>query len=501
MKGSTFKRCGCRDPETGRQLGSRCPRLGERSHGMWWARYDSPGPRDARRTQQTLGPFTTRRDAEAALAKVVDRINSGTYVGLDRQSFADYLDQWLAGKVNLKPHTRLSYETHIRLYLSPGLGHKELSALRDHDFEELYAAMRRIGRLADGERPSPLLQRLLDARTDTPQAQRPLSPARLRRVHSTVMSALNSAVRRRRLSHNPAQYVELESGKAPRALVWTDERVARWRTTGRRPSPVMVWTPAQTVRFLDLAADDRLYPLWHLIAHRGLRRAEAVQLRWADVDLGAGFATVREQAEDDESWSPKSESGNRTIALDVVTVGVLRDQRAAQEAERDLWAEAWTDSGRVFTKEDGTPLNPDSVSQRFDRLVVRHALPPVRLHDLRHGAATLALAAGADLKVVSYELGHASIQITQDLYTSVLPQVSQAAANAVAALLASSRRDAPEAPAGAGSERSVHTSCTRGDKSDRHLGLVEDKTPGQTRWGGWGSNPRPKDYESSALTG
>ena len=368
--------------------------------------------------------------------------------------------------------TRLSYETHIRLYFKPGLGHVELAALRDQDFEDLYAAMRMIGRLPAAQRPSPLLRRLLDERTDTPQARRPLSPARIRRVHSTVMSALNSAVRRRKLAHNPAQYVELESGRAPRALVWTDERVWLWRRTGRRPSPVMVWTPAQTVAFLDGAAADRLYPLWHLVAHRGLRRSEAIHLLWADVDLAAARATVRQQAQDDEeeAWSPKSESGNRTIALDALTIEVLRAHRQAQQADQRLWGEAWTDSRRVFTKEDGTTLNPDSVSQRFDRLVARHDLPPVRLHDLRHGAATLALAAGADIKVVSHELGHSSTQITQDLYTSVLPQVSQAAADAVAALLASAREAGDRVclmpvPGSLG-----HTTATRGNDPDTHAG-------------------------------
>src|SRR4051794_36521804 len=296
MKGSTFKRCGCRDPETGKQLGSRCPRLRRRTHGKWWARYDVPGPRDRRRSQAAIGPFSTEREAQAALAGVVDRISRGTYVEINRQTLDDYLDQWLSGKVRLKSGTRLSYETHIRLYLKPGLGHHELAALRDYHFEELYAAMRLIGRLPEGQRPSPMLRRLLDARTDTPQARRPLSPARIRRVHSTVMSALNNAVRRRRLAHNPAQHVELRSGRAPRALVWTEERVALWRRTGRRPSPVMVWTPSQTVAFLDAAGADRLYPLWHLVAHRGLRRSEAIHLSWTDLDLDAAQATVREHS-------------------------------------------------------------------------------------------------------------------------------------------------------------------------------------------------------------
>src|SRR3954454_14135575 len=332
MKGFAFKRCGCRDPETGKQLGSLCPKLNRRTHGKWWARYQSPGPRDGRRNQPTLGPFGTEREAEAALAGVVDRINRGTYVEFDRQTFGEYLDQWLSGKVRLKSGTRLSYETHIRLYLKPGLGHLELAALRDHDFEELYAAMRLIGRRPEGQRPSLLLRRLLEARTDTPQAQRPLSAARIRRVHSTVMSALNNAVRRQKLAHNPAQYVELESGKSPRALVWTDERVALWRRTGRRPSPVMVWTPAQTVAFLDAAGTDRLYPLWHLVAHRGLRRSEAVQLRWVDVDLESAQATVHSTP--------------------------TRRKRGRPRASRGTEPSHWTHSPWPSCEHSGTPKTP-----------------------------------------------------------------------------------------------------------------------------------------------
>src|SRR3954453_9672927 len=202
--------------------------------------------------------------------------------------------------------------------------------------------------------------------------------------------------------------------------------------------------------------------------------------------------------------SPKSESGNRTIALDALTVAVLRAQRDAQDAERRLRGEGWGGWGRVFTKEDRSTLNPDSFSQRFDRLLARHDLPPIRLHDLRHGTATLALAAGAGVKVVSHELGHSSIQITQDLYTSALPQVSKAAADAVAALLAGSRQATDQAdaqgPSGQVAGRLAHTSHTRGDETDSRLVGGMDMTAGQSGWGGWGSNPRPKDYESSALT-
>jgi integrase len=92
-------------------------------------------------------------------------------------------------------------------------------------------------------------------------------------------------------------------------------------------------------------------------------------------------------------------------------------------------------AGSVFTHEDGRALTPDGVSQRFDRLVARHEIPPIRFHDLRHVAATLPLTAGVHIKVVSEQLGHSTTQITRDIYLSVMPQVAKAAAEATAAIV------------------------------------------------------------------
>jgi hypothetical protein len=197
VRGSTIQRCGCRD-ESGRQLGAHCPRRGQRGHGSLWIRYDAPREASGRRRQVTNGPYDSRREAEVALADVLDRRHNGTYVGADRGlTLARYLDDWLAGKLALKASTRRSYEHHIDLYLTPGLGHMRLADLRDTDFEELYAAMRLIGR-SGGGKPSPMLARLLEARTDTKQARRPLTPNRILTVHATARSALNAAVKRRK---------------------------------------------------------------------------------------------------------------------------------------------------------------------------------------------------------------------------------------------------------------------------------------------------------------
>src|SRR2546423_8004307 len=135
---------------------------------------------------------------------------------------------------------------------------------------------------------------------------------------------------------------------------------------------------------------------------------------------------------------PKTAAGNRTIALDKRTVAVLRRHGRRQRSEQAvarIAAQPWHESGYVFTRPDGTPLHPDYVTQRFRILVTRAGLPPIRLHDLRHGAATLAHTAGADLKTVQDQLGHASIGITADLYTNILPATQHQAAEATARLL------------------------------------------------------------------
>jgi hypothetical protein len=111
---------------------------------------------------------------------------------------------------------------------------------------------------------------LLESRTDTAAARRPLSDATIRRVHAKAMSALGAAVKRRKLSANPGEHLELPAGRADRPLVWTEHRVEAWRRNGKRPAASMVWSPEQAGAFLDFVADDELYPLWHTVAFRGL---------------------------------------------------------------------------------------------------------------------------------------------------------------------------------------------------------------------------------------
>ena len=142
--------------------------------------------------------------------------------------------------------------------------------------------------------------------------------------------------------------------------------------------------------------------------HCGLRRDEAIGLAWAEVDLDQGVAFVRQTGSGD---GPKSEAGARAVPLPAVVVQALRAWRAQQATDRLAWGRDWTDNGLTFTKEDGTPVPGQWVSTRFEALAFRAGLPPIRLHDLRHGAASLAKASGADSKYIAALLGHARSSI------------------------------------------------------------------------------------------
>ncbi len=179
--------------------------------------------------------------------------------------------------------------------------------------------------------------------------------------------------------------------------------------------------------------------------------------------------------------APTSAASSRTLPLDSTTAAVLaRHRQQATAAGRDVT------SGFVFTRPDGRPCRPDYLSRHFRHLISTTGLPPVRLHDLRHGAATLMLAAGADLKVVQDLLGHASIVLTADTYTSVLPEVARDAAEATARLILRAARTPPgRTPA----PPRPHSGLTQRPPEQSARG----KAAGQEAWAARGSNPEPAD--------
>lgn len=480
MKGSTFKRCGCRDSVTGRRLGRSCPQLRRpgggwsRTHGHWHWQIEIPARADATRRPLRHGPYTTQADADAVLDRIraalavpdptdphstiktgdlieaavkagtpvpnPDQVRRALHLDItptELPTMEAYLTDWLAGRKNIKAGTLRSYEGHIRLYLIPHLGHLRIDRLRPGHIDAMYDAI-----AARNTTIATLRASRDPAKRDQVKNQRIVGNRTLHVIHATLRKALNDAMRRHRyLDTNPALMIELPTARPPKPTIWTDQRIKTWRDTGRTPSPVMIWTPEHTGRFLDHThdANDRLYALYHLITFTGLRRGEACGLHWDDLDLDAATLTVRWQLVQ-HGWTtaldtPKTTDSEATIALDTDTAAVLRAHRARQHRERLATGVAWTRTGLVFTTPTGERLHPADVTDHFHHLATQAGLPPIRLHDLRHGAATMGLAAGVQMKVISNRLRHSSPHFTAKYYGDVLPELSHAAAEATASVV------------------------------------------------------------------
>lgn len=370
------------------------------------------------------GGYTTKAAAAAAL-EALSRPAAAPAAGL---TTGVWLGRWLASRVSLRASTSRGYAAHVRGYLIPYLGGIPLAGLSPGDVQGMFTAIIR-GEAGLG---------------------RPVSAATLRRIHATLRAALNAAVRAGLIASSPGRWPELPPAARPRPQVWTPALTQRWQRKGWRPV-VGVWTAGQTAAFLVQVRDHRLYALFHLVALRGLRRGEAAGLKWSDLDLQAGTLIVTRQLQQLggrlAAGPPKSGAGWRVIALDKTTIAALRAHRVRQQAERAAAGAGWTQTGYVFTTRTGKPIAPDRLTRLFRRLVAASGLPPVTLHGLRHGAATLALAAGTDLKIVQDQLGHSTITLTADTYTSVLPETARAAADNTAALLFPARAGRPHAAA------------------------------------------------------
>jgi integrase len=358
---------------------------------------------------------------------------AGTYM-------RDYLPAWLGKRRKLAPKTVRSYSDHITKYLVPYLGDTTVQDLGDDDVEDMFTAL--LQRNAD------IAAARASGDSDVRKSVcgvRLLAPASMQRLRATLRKALNDAIKARLRTTNPAATIELASGKSPKARVWTDKAIEAWRNGGDRPSPVMVWQPREAGTFLDYAEahDLVLYALFALVMYRGLRRGEACGLRDQDVDLDAGTITIVQQTTT-VGYTPitvdvKSDAGDRIIAIGPTVIAILRTYLEMRGRWRAVSGDAWPDTGLFFVRPDGQPWHPQTVSSRFEQLVADSGLPPVRLHDLRHCAATYLRHGGADMKEVQETLGHATQSITSDIYTSVVLELKTSHADAAADLVPRNR--------------------------------------------------------------
>ncbi|MGW4034393.1 tyrosine-type recombinase/integrase [Streptomyces sp. NPDC004838] len=414
-----------------------------------------------RRQLDPYEPSSLPQGGNARGAAARERVEDGAALGADLR---ERVDTWLAGRKRLRRGGAARYACDIRVRLKPHLGHLRLDKLRVHHIDAMFDAINE--RNIEIQEQNAQRRAVRDELKSTPnkgaenrtrrawlRAQLDAMPPFRRitglntqpHIRDTLRAALNVAIAQQVMpAFNPAAHVELLPGTKPKAIIWSDERIERWKENGKRPSPVMVWTPEQTGLFLDYVAEDRLYPFWRLIAFRGTRRGESCGLRWVDHSAAAKTLAIATQLVQD-GWEihegvPKTDSGIRLIALDDETDQLLLTHKTRQQQERIEWGQGWVDTGRIFTQEDGSILHPGKVSDLFERLVQAAGLPPIRLHDLRHVAATLMLAAGVDIKVVSETLGHSDTRVTRDIYQAVLDDLARDAAEKVVQLVPRARK-------------------------------------------------------------
>jgi len=352
---------------------------------------------NGKRQQRWHSGYGTRKEAEAALSGLVNRLHDGSYVSPTRQTFGVFLtDEWLpAVSGRLRPSTLALYEITVRAYVVPHIGSTRLQAVTPAQLNRLYSDLiEHGGRNGKG-----------------------LAPKTVRNTHTMIHRALTDALRWGRVARNVAELAD-----PPKA----------------RSREMKTWDAAELRTFLESVRPHRLYAAWLLASTTGLRRGEILGLHWRDIDLAAARLSVRStlvMVNNTPTWStPKTAKGRRSVPLPAETVAALRAHRAQQGKERLALGPGYDDGDLVFAREDGTVLHPDTFERTFDRLAAEAGLAPIRLHDLRHTYATLALSAGIHPKVVSEIIGHASTSITLDVYSHAVPAMQEEAATRVAAL-------------------------------------------------------------------
>lgn len=354
-----------------------------------------------KRMREWHSGFATKKEADKARVEILHRIATGTHVPRSKQSVAAFLKEWLeATRPTIRESTWESYGGLIRTHITPRLGSIILQELTASKLNAFYAELLSTGR-HDGTGG--------------------LSPKTVRNVHVVLRKALSDAARWGLLTRNVAELAD------PPKL----------RNAGS--VEMQTWTAEEIRGFLDHIEKDRLFAAWMLSVATGMRRGEILGLRWQDVDLDARTLAVRQTlltVDYKLTFStPKTNRSRRVIALDDQTVAALRSYRARQLEERLAWGPAYVENELVFTRENGEPIHPDRFSQMFDKHVKESGLPRIRLHDLRHTHATLALQAGVHPKVVSERLGHSTVAFTMDVYSHVIPAMQADAADKVAALI------------------------------------------------------------------
>lgn len=318
----------------------------------------------------------TYADVRDKLNEVLEKSRKGIPIPAKPWKVGEYLDYWLehVAKSSLRPATYALYETMVRLYIKPGLGRYRLDRL---SVSVVQAFLN--GRLRSGD-----------------------SVRKVQVIRTTLSSALTRALREELVTRNVARLATLPE--------WSRQEVQPWSAMEART-------------FLQVARTDSLYPAFLLLIVYGMRRGEVLGLRWQDVDLDGDEIRIRQQLQRVRrqlTLGPvKTRAGRRELPLLYLVREALKEQQERQLKAKAEAGDLWHDTGLVITTRTGRPVEPRNLVRSFERICERHGLRQIRIHDLRHTAASLLKKLGVPARDAMVILGHSRISVTQEIYTYV----------------------------------------------------------------------------------
>jgi integrase len=365
--------------------------ISRRKDGRWEGRYYVP-TEDGPKRKVIYGK--TRAEVSEKLTKALSDRANGIVYDNENITIGEYLDVWLKRSVygSVRQSTYDRDTNLVNNHIKPVLGSLKLKKLNSAHVQNFYR-----NRLDTG-----------------------LSASTVRKIHDILRRGLAQAVDWHLTQRNVADVV-----KPPRPV----------------PKEIVALSTDETRRLLDAAAEDRLEALYVLAVHTGMRQGEMLALRWQDVDIENAVLSVRRtltrRGGKVAFGEPKTKKSRRSIRLTPQAVDALRAHLERQLRDMEILGDHYQDQGLIFTTDTGAPINPSNLRQRsFTPLLKRAGLPHMRFHDLRHTCATLLLSRGVHPKFVQELLGHATIAITLDTYSHVMPSMGDATAKAMEDALA-----------------------------------------------------------------
>lgn len=357
-----------------------------RSKGSWQITIDLGFDAAGKRRRKYASVKGNKGAAQKRLRELLTSLDKGMALDSTKATVGEFLERWLTdyAETNTSPRTVMGYREKVRNYLYPYLGHFPLAKLTPQHVQNLYSEM---------------LGRGLSARTVV-------------LAHRILREALKHAVKWGLLMRNVCDAVDPPKPQ--------NREMAALDAVG-------------VEKFLDSAASTRYGAVFFLALYTGMRRSELLGLRWTAVDLNAKTVSVVETLQrilgkGMMTLQPKTAKSRRLVNLPPAAAALLSGLRTKQQDIRQTLGLEWRESDYVFSLPDGRPYSPDKVSLAFADVIKKAGLPHIRLHDLRHTHATMMMAQGVNPKTVAERLGHASVVITLDTYSHVLPGLQEEAA-------------------------------------------------------------------------